>query len=91
MIDQVPNVLVVLSQGALDERIKRPEDWLRKEIAYSLAKNKRLIPVLVHGFSFTGVPPMPDDMERLRDFQSVIYHADAWDATLDRIESYLRR
>lgn len=91
MIDAVPNVLVVLSPGALDERITRPEDWLRKEITHSLAKGKRLIPILVHGSSFKDVPPMPDGMERLRDFQSVIYHADAWDATLDRIESYLRR
>lgn len=91
MIDRAPNVLVVLSPGALDERIRRPDDWLRKEVTHSLAKGKRLIPVLVHGFSFKDAAPMPPEMERLRDFQSVIYHADTWDATLDQIEAYLAR
>ena len=91
MIDRAPNVLVVLSPGALDERINRSDDWLRREVTYSLAKNKRMIPILVHGFSFSSIPQMPAEMERLRDFQSVIYHPDAWDATLDRIESYLGR
>lgn len=91
MIDRVPNVLVVLSPGALDERIRAPEDWLRREVAHALARKKCVIPVLVRGFNFSNVAAMPEEMERLRDFQSVICHSDAWDATLDRLEGYLRR
>lgn len=91
MIERTPNVLLVLSPGALDERIQRPEDWLRKEVAHSLAKGKNVVPILLPGFQFHSATAMPEDMKKLPDLQSVTHHADTWDATLDRIESYLRR
>jgi len=91
MIDRVPNVLLVLSPGALDGRITDPNDWLRKEISYAFAKDKHILPVFLDGFDLKSSAQLPPGVEGLNTQHGFKHHHNTWDATLTWIESHLKR
>lgn len=90
MIDRVPNVLVVLSRNALDDRVNDPEDWLRKEVGYAFSKGKNVIPIMLDGFDFNESISLPQEMASLPKLQAVLHSHDKWEATLQKIQSYMR-
>lgn len=57
IIDFCEIVLVLLSPNSLDER--DGEDWVRKEIQYSIEHKKIVIPVILQGFVFPEDLPKP--------------------------------
>jgi hypothetical protein len=91
MIDRVPNVLLVLSSGALDDRIADPDDWVRKEVAYAFARKKHIMPVFLEGFDWKTSAPLPPGLEDLRTQHGHCHHHQNWDATMNWIVSNLKR
>lgn len=57
IIDSCEIVIVLLSPNSLDERAG--EDWVRKEIQYSIEHKKIIIPVIQQGFVFPEGLPKP--------------------------------
>lgn len=88
-LDRIPNVLVILSPGALGTS-NEPDDWLQKEISYAFAQDKNIIPVILDGFEYPKGIPLPAGMEPLPLQQSVLHHHDKWDATMAEIKKYLK-
>ena len=55
-IDDCTDVILILSQGALD-RCVDPDDWIRQELVYSLSQSKNIIPVFLNGFKWPEALP----------------------------------
>jgi hypothetical protein len=51
-------------------RLEQPDDWVRLEIARALARNVRVIPVLVDGATLPKKSLLPEDIRALVDRQS---------------------
>jgi class 3 adenylate cyclase/tetratricopeptide (TPR) repeat protein len=58
------------------------EDWVRREIAAALARNIRVIPVLVQGARMPSSAELPDDMKALARRHAVELSETAWSAQL---------
>lgn len=86
VISECTHVIVVLPPNGLD-RCVNEGDWLRNEIAYAIANKKTIIPVLMKGFTFPT--DLPDDIKEIRDYQGVSPSTEFFDATIDRLISYL--
>jgi uncharacterized membrane protein YeaQ/YmgE (transglycosylase-associated protein family) len=87
-IDKMDNFLIILSAGALD-RCAEEDDFLRREIAHALSRKKRIIPVLKDGFSFPPKESLPFEIRELSRHNGVPYSHDFFDATLDKLVSFL--
>jgi class 3 adenylate cyclase/tetratricopeptide (TPR) repeat protein len=58
------------------------EDWVRREIAAALARNIRVIPVLVQGAKMPLRTELPDDMKGLARRHAIELSETAWSAQL---------
>lgn len=81
-IESAQAVLVILSKGALDRCIN-DDDWVRREIAYAISNNKKIIPVFTNGFSFPDI--LPKDIDKIRYFEGAHVANEYFDAFIDRI------
>lgn len=86
-IDQCEDVLLVLPPNALDRCVDE-NDWVRKEIEYSLKKGKNIIPVLMRNFSFPE--NMPESIKAIAMREGIIADSNYFDAMIDRIQSLLQ-
>ncbi len=55
-------VLLVVSEYTFDERIQRPGDWVRREIAEALALSKPLVLAMVDGRTPPDAAELPEDI-----------------------------
>ena len=85
-IDQCKDVLLVLPPNALDRCVDE-EDWVRKEIVYSIRKNKNIIPVMMRNFSFPS--DLPEGMENLPNYEGVPVDSNYFDAMIEKIQKLL--
>jgi hypothetical protein len=81
-VAQIPNFLVILSPGALDQSAD-PQDWLRQEIGQALRSGSNIIPVMLPGFVYPQ--NLPDDIRGLSSYQGVEYNLRAFDSMLAAI------
>jgi hypothetical protein len=90
-IETRSNFIVVLEPGSLDG-IGDPGDWLRREVAYALAQQrKRIVPVTASGFKFRRKLYLPPDVARLPSFNAVaIEQPELFDAAMERLTKFLR-
>jgi predicted ATPase/class 3 adenylate cyclase len=58
------------------------EDWVRREIAAALARNIRVIPVLVQGAKMPSSAELPDDIKGLARRHAIELSETAWSAQL---------
>jgi class 3 adenylate cyclase len=58
------------------------EDWVRREIAAAIARNIRVIPVLVQGAKMPSSAELPDDLKGLARRHAVELSETAWGAQL---------
>ena len=58
------------SDASGQRRLDQPDDWVRLEIARALARNVRVIPVLVDGAALPKKNALPEDIRSLVDRQS---------------------
>lgn len=84
VIDSCSDVLVVLPQNGLD-RCKNQDDWVRKEIAYSIKKNKNIIPIMMRNFEFPE--ELPAEINELRNFNGISANMEYFDAAFSKLLS----
>lgn len=83
------NFIVVLSPNSL-ERCVDPKDWFRREIAWALEfSHANIVPILKDGFTFPSEEALPKEICALSRYNSVPYSHQYFEATLDRIISFL--
>lgn len=88
-IDENPNFILIVSPGALD-RCNQEDDWVRKEVAYAISKNKNIVPVCIGKAEFPPKCALPQDIESIIKYQSVKVIHDYFDESIERLISYLR-
>ncbi|MCL4177206.1 MAG: CHASE2 domain-containing protein [Verrucomicrobia bacterium] len=89
-IERVPNFILILSPGSLDERITLDSDWLRREIVHAFECKKRIIPIVIEGFEFGEAARLPVGLNTLPACQAVTHHHDQPLATFELLEKFLR-
>lgn len=85
-IDQCDDVVAVLPPHGLD-RCASPEDWVRKEIAYSLQKGKNIIPFMMKNFEFPE--QLPDDIAAIAKRNAIHENHEYFDKTIEKLISFL--
>jgi class 3 adenylate cyclase/tetratricopeptide (TPR) repeat protein len=63
-------------------RADRSEDWVRREMAAALARNIRVMPVLVQGAKMPSSAELPDDIKGLARRHAIELSDTAWSAQL---------
>ncbi len=83
-IAQIPNFLVILHPGALDQ-CGAEMDWLRLEISQALRSGRKIIPVMLPGFVYPQ--NLPEDIRALSSYQGIEYNLRAFEPMLAAIVS----
>lgn len=86
-IETSTDVVVILTPGALD-RCRDAGDWVRREIAHALACHKSVVPVWARGFALPA-EALPDDISELQNQQALTPSTDYFEASMDRLASWL--
>jgi len=87
-IESATDVLVILSPGSLD-RSFQDGDWLRWELAHSIACKKNVVPVLMRGFVWPS-QPLPEDLKALPYHQGVEPSHNFFSASIDKLVTLLK-
>ncbi len=75
VIENSDAFILLLSENSLD-RCANKSDWLKREIVFAIEKNKKIIPVILPGFSYPEAKMLglfPDSMSILPKLYSVQY------------------
>jgi hypothetical protein len=72
-------------------RLDDPEDFVRIEIAAALARNVRVIPVLIAGASLPSAQALPDDLALLGRRQAVELRDARWDSDTEDLVASVER
>lgn len=86
VIDNCKVVILILPPRGLD-RCVNENDWVRREIAYSLKQKKDIIPVMMAGFSWPEI--LPEEIFELKNCHGVEDTKSYYDAEIDKICSML--
>ncbi|MEO8259580.1 MAG: 4a-hydroxytetrahydrobiopterin dehydratase [Acidobacteriota bacterium] len=62
-----------------ERRIDDSDDWVRQELARSLASGKKIIPVRVRGAKLPPASTLPDDLKPFARLQAIEIRRDYWD------------
>jgi hypothetical protein len=87
-IAETPYFILILSPNCL-ARCADEDDWLRQEIAQALRTNRKIVPVLMPGFTFPDPETLPPDIRDLWTHNGVTLSHEFYDATIARILEYL--
>jgi formylglycine-generating enzyme required for sulfatase activity len=83
-------VLLVVSEHTFDpSRIRRADDWVRREIAEALALNK---PIVLAGVDGLVPPPpaeLPEDIRRITKMQSIAFYPEYWTPAVKRLTDFI--
>ncbi|PID46647.1 MAG: hypothetical protein CSB47_03140 [Proteobacteria bacterium] len=71
-------------------RLDDPDDVVRMEIATALAKNLRVIPVLLKGADMPDQASLPEDLKALSMRNAIRIHDDQFNASVERLITSLR-
>ena len=83
-------VVLVVSEYTFDERIQRPGDWVRREIAEALALSKPLVLAMVDGRTPPDAAELPEDIRAVTRRQGVPFPAEYWTAAVERLVGFIR-
>jgi hypothetical protein len=81
-------LIVILTPGSL-QNCRDTDDWLRREVSQALKWGKLVVPIAKDGFSFENEPELPEDMAGLTRHNYVEYSHQYFDATIDRLMTFL--
>lgn len=87
-IEESPNFLLILSPNSLD-RCKEKDDWLTKEIAHAIVKDKNIVPLLEGNFSFPPPESLPEEIRKLPRYNYVEFSHSYFGASMDKLCSFL--
>jgi tetratricopeptide (TPR) repeat protein len=62
-------------------------EWVRKEIQIALAARKNIVPITIHGFTFSNLPP---EIGELAQYSGIPHQYEYADYTIERIKKALR-
>ena len=91
VLSKADTVLVMIGQTWLDasnaqgRRLDQPDDFVRMEIATALAKDLRVIPVLLRGAEMPTPESLPEDLQDLCMRNAIRIHDDQFDASIQRL------
>ncbi len=71
-------------------RIDQQDDWVRKEIEYCIAKNKKILPVLVNGAKIPPADKLPLSIAPITSKQAVEIRNTYWDHDIKLVLTQLR-
>lgn len=89
-IENTPNFVVILSPSSL-ARCADENDWFRREVSHAIKTGRNIVPILMPGFEFPPKESVPEDISRLRMYQSVTYSHEFFDAMMSKLRGYLRK
>ncbi len=91
-------MLVLIGPSWLDmrdphgkRRLDDPNDWIRQEIATALARDVRVIPVLLEGAAMPSAQDLPDDLDALVRRQALDMSDSRWRGDLQRLIEALEK
>lgn len=88
-ISGTPNFIVILSERSLD-RCAGDGDWFCREIAQAIKQGRNIVPVLMPAFEFPPESELPDEIKPLLAYQGVRYSHEFYEASVEKIISYLQ-
>ena len=80
--------IVILSPGCLDRCVQK-KDWVRREIAHAISRGRHIVPLVKEGFSFPPEEALPEPIRALPNYNCVKYSNEYFDATMDKLVSFL--
>ena len=86
-IDECDDVLLILPKDGLDRCIDE-EDWVRKEIEYSILKKKNIIPIMLRDFTFPE--NLPDNLKVISMSEGIMADTHYFDAMINRIQDLMK-
>ena len=90
-IRQSSNILLVLSDGALDRCVgdASMQDWVHREIACALEHKVHVIPILGTEFQWPKQSDLPEDLQQVCTLNGVSWSHEYQDACVEKIISFL--
>lgn len=91
VLSKADTVLVMIGAGWLNatnargRRLDDPGDYVRMEVATALAKDLRVIPVLLRGAEMPQQDALPDDLKELSMRNAIRIYDDQFDASIQRL------
>jgi hypothetical protein len=96
-LDDCDAVLAVIGPGWLTAatpqgapRLSEADDYVRLELARALARDVRVVPVLVGGASLPAATELPDELTGLVRRQAVVLHDETWHQDVNGLVGSLR-
>jgi hypothetical protein len=96
-LDDSDAVLAVIGPGWLTAatpqgapRLSESHDYVRLELARALARDVRVVPVLVGGAALPAATDLPDDLQGLTQRQAVVLHDETWHQDVNGLVRSLR-
>jgi len=72
-------------------RLDKPTDYVRLEIATALARNIKVIPVLVERAPMPNQDALPEDLRKLATRNAIEFHDQSWESDFGRLAAILRK
>lgn len=88
VIEGCTDFIAVLSPRCF-ERCTDANDWFRLEIAHALGNEKNVVPFMMRGFAFNGIPELPPEINEIRNMNGITASHEHTDATLRRLMKFL--
>src|SRR5262245_57936288 len=64
-IERARDFVLLLTPGCLDRSCTEPDDWVRREVAHALLKDRNIVLLAVPGFEFPPQDRLPEDIAAL--------------------------
>lgn len=87
VIEHCTDVIVLLPAHGLD-RCVSDEDWVRKEIAYALERDKNIVPIFMPGFEWPEA--LPPDICPLRNINGLTATTAYFDEFIEKLIDFLK-
>lgn len=82
---------LISGEGSPQSRLDNPTDVVRLEIAYALAHQVRIIPILVKGAAMPPSAALPDELKGFARRQSIELRDTRWEADIDDLIAALKK
>lgn len=87
-IRESSDFILILTPGALDRCVNK-SDWVRLELACALENKINVVPVFAGNFTFNNIPPLPQDIDNVRDYNGPTVNHEYFNAFVDKLEDFL--
>ena len=93
-IDECTDFIVILDKNVFKRTLNGTpfsEDWLRRELAHAIKKNKNIIPVMLYGFKWPN-KKLPEDINKVKEYNGLKYSRDYFDTGFySKLKDFLQK